>query len=178
MNVLDLIPNYYREVKDKKRLSKLRDEPVTFLVNENRPYQLSDGLQNRHIALWASHGWYYDQKSDRWRWQRARLFETVEDKLPLSFVIPYLLTMLENAGAYVWMPRERDVQENEVIVDNDGSSEGSLYREHGNDDLFRQGGSSGFAHKRSYYIEHQNPFTEGTYRTMKGGDEQEAVREW
>ena len=37
------------------------------------------GLQNRHIALWQSHGWYYEQSLQRWEWQRARIFETVED---------------------------------------------------------------------------------------------------
>ena len=38
-----------------------------------------------------------------------------------SFVLPYLVPMLENAGAYVMLPRERDTQINEVIVDNDSS---------------------------------------------------------
>ena len=40
--------------------------------------------------------------------------------------------MLENAGANVFTPRERDTQKQEVIVDNDGSlsghgGQGSLY---------------------------------------------------
>ena len=47
------------------------------------------------------------------------LFQTVEDIGPTAFTIPYLIPMLENAGANVFVPRERDVQTNEVIVDND-----------------------------------------------------------
>ncbi len=34
-------------------------------------------------------------------------------------MLPYLVPMLENSGAVVMLPRERDVQKNEVIVDND-----------------------------------------------------------
>lgn len=36
-------------------------------------------------------------------------------------IIPYLIPMLENAGANVFTPRERDTQKQEVIVDNDGN---------------------------------------------------------
>ena len=36
-----------------------------------------------------------------------------------TIVVPYLIPMLEKAGANVFTPRERDWQCNEVIVDND-----------------------------------------------------------
>ena len=72
------------------------------------------GMDGRHIALWQSHGYYYDISSDRWKWQRPCLFQTVEDMFTQSFVLPYLVPMLENAGAYVLLPRERDVQRNEA----------------------------------------------------------------
>ena len=29
------------------------------------------GLTGRNIALWQSHGRYYEQKTARWEWQRA-----------------------------------------------------------------------------------------------------------
>ena len=38
--------------------------------------------------------------------------------------------MLENAGAIVYTPRERDTQKNEIIVDND-TPNASLYLEMG-----------------------------------------------
>ena len=50
-----------------------------------------------------------------------RLFCTTEDLFTQSFIIPYLIPMLENAGANVFTPRERDTQKQEVIVDNDGN---------------------------------------------------------
>ncbi|MCK7535605.1 MAG: hypothetical protein MZV63_33765 [Marinilabiliales bacterium] len=82
----------------------------------------SMGLNDRYIALWHSHGYYFDMPLDRWEWQRAKLFGTVEDLSVMAYVIPYLTPMLENSGATVFLPRERDIQVNEVVVDNDISS--------------------------------------------------------
>ena len=63
----------------------------------------SKGLEGRHIAVWQSHGRYYDNGSEKWIWQRPPLFQTVEAMSTQSFVIPDLGPMLENAGAYVLM---------------------------------------------------------------------------
>ncbi len=120
-NIRDLVPNYYRVKSDidHSRYNTKYTEIIPFVRSEDRAYEVKHGLQDRNIALWQSHGWYYEQRTDRWQWQRARVFTTVEDKFTLSFVIPYLAPMLERAGANVFMPRERDYQRNEVIVDND-----------------------------------------------------------
>lgn len=75
-------------------------------------------LTGRNIALWPSHGRYYEKQYDRWEWQRGRLFTTVEDLLTPSIVLPFLLPMLENAGAFVLMPRERDTTRVVCIVDD------------------------------------------------------------
>ena len=40
----------------------------------------------------------------------------------MAYTLPMLVPMLENAGANVFVPRERDWQVHEVIVDNDGST--------------------------------------------------------
>ena len=45
----------------------------------------------------------------------------------MAFTLQMLVPMLENAGANVLIPRERDWQVNEVIVDNDGSTGKSIY---------------------------------------------------
>lgn len=86
--------------------------------NADLPYQCPDGLDGRHIALWGSHGWYYNNQLDRWLWQRARLWTTVEDLFTSSYTMPYLVPMLENAGAVVLQPRERDTQTAMVIIDS------------------------------------------------------------
>ncbi|HPB85484.1 MAG TPA: hypothetical protein PLR63_06820, partial [Paludibacteraceae bacterium] len=130
-NIDDLIPNFYRHEPDKKRLSKTNREGTSFVVNVSKPYEVSHGLNGRNIALWQSHGWYYEPKLDRWEWQRARMFQTVEDKYTMSYVLPYLVPMLENAGAHVLMPRERDTQTEEIIVDNDDTTSVCVSRSRG-----------------------------------------------
>ena len=47
----------------------------------------------------------------------------------MSYVLPYVMPMLENAGAYVFNPRERDVHTVEMIVDNDGYLAQNSYTE-------------------------------------------------
>ena len=102
--------------------------------NVSRPYRITKGLQKRHLSLWASHGSYYDIASGKWMFQRPTLFCTNEDLFTQTIVVPYLIPMLERAGAVVFTPRERDWQRNEVIVDNDDHHSLLGYRETG----FRQ----------------------------------------
>ena len=168
-NIRDLVPNYYRAKSDidHSRYNTKYTETVSFVRNEDRAYDIKRGLQDRNIALWQSHGWYYEQRTDRWQWQRARVFTTVEDKFTLSFVIPYLVPMLERAGANVFMPRERDYQCNEVIVDNEQCIMHNA-----------QLRKPGFAHNQEVYIEHENPFCAGTYGVIKTNREETSTVVW
>ena len=87
--ISSLIPNAYRNnAVDSLRLSLTNKTPSAFITNTSKPYLAPLGLTNRNIALWHGHGWYFDQRTDRWRWQRARVFETVEDKFTMSYVLP------------------------------------------------------------------------------------------
>ena len=79
------------------------------------------GLSGRHIALWQSHGRYWEETTRRWEWQRSATHRTVEDLYTQSYVVPFLMPMLENAGAVVLSPRERDPQSWEVVCDNDAA---------------------------------------------------------
>ena len=99
----DLVPNAYRKKQDKTRLyGKLEAKGNPWVTNVSRPYEISRGLEGRHIALWQSHGKVYRNERNEWRWQRPRLFCTTEDLFTQSFVVPYLIPMLENAGAVVF----------------------------------------------------------------------------
>lgn len=121
------------------------------------------GMDGRHIAVWQSHGRYFDRANEKWEWQRPCLFQTVEDMFTQSFVLPYLVPMLENAGAYVMLPRERDTQRNEVIADNDptcGARGNAKYKEHGS----WSDAGKGFADKKQTYSGTENPFVMGTAR--------------
>jgi len=167
-SVEDLIPLAMRSRVDKKTLTFTNKVDKPLVTRLSVPYRTDKGLQNRHIALWQSHGYYFEQKLNRWEWQRARIFQTVEDLYTQSYVLPYLVPMLENAGANVLLPRERDVQVNEVIVDNDGNMDNSLYLENsaGKED-WANGILNGFAHKKEQYQGIENPFTDGTYRQIQ-----------
>lgn len=68
-----------------------RENAWTFPLN--RPFEISNGLQNRHLAVWASHGRYYDFRKEHWRWQRPGLFGTCEDILTPTIVTPFLMPM-------------------------------------------------------------------------------------
>ncbi len=164
-NIESLIPNYYRTTLeiDSSRLSSISSNTSPLVKKVGEPIPLL-GLNDKHIALWHSHGRYYESKLDRWEWQRARLHTTVEDIFPITFVLPYLAPMLENSGATVLLARERDVQNNEVIIDNDGST--------GNSEIIISGfepvtiNSHGFAIKDTLYSG-ENPFLLGSYLEFK-----------
>lgn len=160
-DIKELVPNIYRENKtkyDKNRIpqSVERGNPVVFNLSKN--LKPPNGLFNKNVALWHSHGWYYNHKLDRWLWQRARLFQTVEDIGPISFTLPYIVPMLENAGANVFLPRERDTQTNEIIVDDLDSE----FIDKNN--LWITDSSTGFKMIASSIPANVNPFELGSYK--------------
>lgn len=145
-----------------QRMPEHKGEP--WVKNVSRPYSIERGLEGRHLSLWASHGRYYDQT--KWKWQRPRLFCTAEDLFTQTIVVPYLIPMLENAGAIVFTPRERDWQRNEIIVDNDPTNsivafhyEESYYR-----NTWQQAPRKGFSMHSGTYRDGENPFEAGTAR--------------
>lgn len=182
--LFDLIPNFYRS-KNRQDRSRLlpTDDDVDFVQawtrNDSRPIVPTEGLEGRHISLWQSHGIYYKEDKNEWRWQRPALFGTREDLLTQSFVLPYLIPMLERAGAVVFTPRERDVQTYEVIVDNDVDNR-SVYRERNSrSSVWQTAPGAGFGMRKFKYMNGENPFEHGTARLVESGTyKQEAVAEW
>ena len=162
----ELIPNILQKKQDKSRLWQRIDyKGAPWIQNMSRPYLASKGLEGRHIALWQSHGKYYKNNKGSWEWQRPRLFCTTEDLFTQSFVVPYIIPMLENAGVVVYTPRERDRQRNEVIVDNNTVTGKSIYiEEKSRKGKWKTSPLAGFARKRSVYTDGQNPFRDGTAR--------------
>ncbi|MGN0201424.1 MAG: xanthan lyase [Candidatus Cryptobacteroides sp.] len=151
-----------------------RDEGI--FIKRVGEMDFDKGLSGRTVALWQSHGRYYDEEKDSWDWQRAPLFQTVEDMYTQTYVLPFLIPMLENAGAYVMTPRERDIQTREVIADNDPAFSGrrpegvrveGRYSEHGE----WSDAGSGFADKKLTYTGIENPFTMGTSRQAACGSD-------
>ncbi|MGW8314322.1 MAG: golvesin C-terminal-like domain-containing protein [Bacteroidales bacterium] len=173
-NLRDLIPNYYRsgprDIDKDRSPGKLKRKSPPLTRNLSREFMTESALFNINIALWHSHGWYYEPGLNRWEWQRARIFQTVEDLYTMSYTLPFLIPMLEQAGANVFVPRERDWQQQEVVVDNDGSTGTSVFLAAGAVSV--SGDSTGFGLGEPPYRE-ENPFRLGTYLEMesdrKGG---------
>jgi len=162
-----LIPNYFRYSVplDTGRIPPA-PESRPRLVRRIGSAEPSEGLDGRNIALWHSHGYYFDMTLDRWEWQRAKLFGSVEDLSVMAYVIPYLVPMLENSGATVFLPRERDIQLNEVIVDNDGSAGNSEFVLQVSEPPLEAG--PGFL-LRDTLFSGDNPFLMGTSLTISDG---------
>lgn len=162
--ISEYVPNMYRQniPADSSRIANNKDKPL-FISRPGRE-AFEGGLEGNNIALWHSHGYYYEMKQDRWEWQRAKLHSTVEDIYPMGYVLPYLAPMLENAGATVLIPRERDLQLNEVIVDNDGSTGNSeiVYGWGDAQGTLTETKKPGFKWKDSL-IANENPFKMGSH---------------
>ena len=144
----------------KKRDKKLQYKPASakypLVHNASQPYSAKQGLDGKHIALWGSHGIYYVQAYRMWKWQRARLWTTIEDLYTSSYTMPFLVPMLENAGAVVLQPRERDTQLHEVIVDDSQLATGITPAE-----------GTGWGRPLKPLLEGDNPFMMGGYSTVK-----------
>lgn len=138
-----------------------------WVKNVSLPYEVERGLNGRHIALWASHGKFYDRENGCWRWQRPPLFGTNEDLFTQTIVVPYLIPMLENAGAVVFTPRERDWQPQEVIVDNDQINSLASYHEHNYRHAWMNAPQPGFALHEGNYHDGENPFVAGSARMIE-----------
>lgn len=161
----ELVPNRLASTPDKERQwGNISYTGKPWVTNTSLPYSVSKGLANRHLSVWASHGRFYDWNRDIWRWQRPKLFGTTEDLFTPTIVVPYLIPMLENAGAIVFTPRERDWQKHEVIVDNDNCSNGH-YRESGSN--WQTSSANGFAWHPGTYLDGENPFQAGTARMVQ-----------
>ncbi len=181
-----LVPNYYRKdiKKDSESLHKNAGGNHNVVKNVSRPFIPQGALNGKNFALWASHGYYFEPKFNQWVVQRPRLFQISEDTYTLSIVYPYLVPMLENAGVNVFMPRERDIQRNEVIVDYDTHKEGEYFESNGrktnwrNADPDKENDTTGYAPKKKLYRHLDNPFKMGSYRCIKSKVSPNAYTEW
>ena len=159
----DYIPNAFRHPHLETDLTRVRTKQNNNpLVRNSSRANYPGGLSGSHLAIWHSHGLYFDNVRNRWQWQRARLFGTVEDLFPMVYVNQYIAPMLQNAGAVVLLPRERDFQNHEVIVDLDGSTGNSELFINNTDNNHWERLPGGFAPKDTLF-DGQNPFEMGSH---------------
>ena len=161
INKIDVLPEKYRQ-----------NPP--FVTEVNPSVNPTKGMPNDIVALWPSHGRYYkinQNGNGNWAWQRGFLFQTIEDLYTMGYIYPYVVPMLENAGAYVFLPRERDTNSHEVIVDNDVNEGGQIfsqpyYKEQNGTNQWETGEFDGFIYDLPDFRDTENPFENGTYRQV------------
>ena len=163
-DVRQLVPNYLRTVPDASRQWGEAPTAYPWVVNTSRPYKAERGLEGIHLAVTPSHGRYL--RDGQWTWQRPHLFCTTEDLFTQSIVFPYLIPMLERAGAVVASARERDSQTFEAVVDNDAPSRQGSYEETStaNGAWTELASRTGFAPTSGLMSDTLQPFTLGTVR--------------
>ncbi len=83
--------------------------------------QPTGALSGKTIWLSPGHG-YHSISASTYSTQRGNTNSMVEDFGSVEIVANHLLKYLWNAGANVWLVRERDFNTNEVIVDNDAGA--------------------------------------------------------
>ena len=159
-----LTPQYYSKSEEQRHFTNHSARPL--ITRQSSISKPSKGLNNRHIALWQSHGRYFKQSADEWSWQRSMLWETVEDLYTQSYVLPYLVPMLERGGATVLLPRERSTLTEELIIDNNEGIDETIYTEENGAEIW-QDCSVGFAHLYESYPTGHNPFMDGTSRMVQ-----------
>lgn len=158
---------YYITTIDKLPEQFRKNTP--FVMPAEPFFEHKKGMEGDIIAMWPSHGRYYNPAKNGWMWQRPQLFQIVEDTHTMGYILPFVVPMIENAGAYVLLPRERDINPNEVIVDNDTNDGGQVYsqpyyKEKTGSRPWMTGNGEGFIFDLPDFRDTENPFQNGTYR--------------
>jgi uncharacterized lipoprotein YddW (UPF0748 family) len=125
-------------------------------AGQGRPH---GALSGKTVWLSAGHGWYFSDTLNRWTTQRGNNYGLIEDFSNAEAVNYYLARYLWNAGADVWLVRERSMNEHEVIVDNDEGT--AVYTETG---LWKTSSSPGY--------------NDGTYRCAATSSNRSATATW
>lgn len=105
--------------------------------------------------------------------------ETIEDLYTASYVVDLLTPMLENAGAYVMLPRERDTSPWGAIIDRDSKMTPG-YSETKGTNAWQTYSTKGYAMTDSVISDGHNPFSQGTARIVKtvADESQESTARW
>ena len=124
-------------------------------------------LAGKTVFLSPGHGWFHDPGDGRWETQRPVTNEIVEDFHSADVVSQHLARRLENAGASVWIVRERDRNPGMVIVDEtDGNPLSGTCVETGSSARFQDSSLAGYGHGPLPHGPSTNPLALGAARLM------------
>ncbi len=78
----------------------------------------SGSLSGKTVWISPGHGWLWNSGANNFLTQRGNTNDMVEDFGSIEHINQYFIQYLTNAGANVWSVRERDMNTNEVIIDD------------------------------------------------------------
>ena len=138
------------------------------LVPQKKYGNIQGALSGKTLFVSAGHGWTYHTTGSGWATQRDVSQGMREDDSNAEIVSYFLIPYLQNAGATVFSARERDRQENRVIIDDaDGSdyaAQDGIYEESGGWTVTTDAAGYGYG-RVTYPIERDvNPLRSGSYR--------------
>jgi N-acetylmuramoyl-L-alanine amidase len=144
-------------VKEPEQEVKLSESKQTYKSRGgvNRP------LSDKVLFVSQAHGWIDYDDFREWSTQRGITHDIVEDFVNSEAINQYLLKYLNNAGAKVFTMRERDMNANMVIVDDqDGDTMplNGVYEEQGPANLFSDSTANGFKNFQAPYGSTNDPF--------------------
>ncbi len=126
----------------------------------DHPGASEGSLSGKAVYLSQCHGWIWYDSLGGFSTQRGNVYDTVEDFHNPEAANWYLAAMLENAGAAVFTVKDRGMNPESVVVDNDAPSSGGSYVESGSgfEDSYAGWGAS------DRWAYGQDPFDAGTTR--------------
>ena len=138
------------------------------LVPQKKYGNVQGALSGKTLFVSAGHGWTYHTTNSSWATQRDINQGMREDDSNAEIVSYFLIPYLQNAGGMVFSARERDRQENMVIIDD---ADGTAYAD--SDGIYEDSGnwtvttdSTGYGYGRQTYpiLRDVNPLRSGKYR--------------
>ncbi len=126
----------------------------------DHPGETSGFLTGRAVYLSQCHGWIWYDSLGRFSTQRGNVYDTVEDFHNPEGANQYLVAYLENAGAAVFTVKDRGMNSDSVVIDNDRPSAGGSYTESGSG---FEDGYAGWGEQDSWTYG-EDPFDTGTTR--------------
>ncbi|MFC3194170.1 N-acetylmuramoyl-L-alanine amidase [Marinicella sediminis] len=140
-------------------------------------------LSDKTLFISQAHGWIDYDDFREWSTQRGITHDIVEDFVNAEGINQYLLDYFSLAGAELFTLRERDLNTQMVIVDNeDGLSNptNGTYLETGDAGLFGDSGANGFKNFQAPYSDTNDPFRDngGTDRIITTSPTETATAVW
>jgi len=140
-------------------------------------------LSDKTLFISQAHGWIDYDDFREWSTQRGITHDIVEDFVNAEGINQYLLDYFSLAGAEVFTLRERDLNTQMVIVDNEdglGFPANGSYEEIGDPGLFADSGANGFKNFQAPYSSTNDPFRDngGTDRIITTSATETARAVW